>query len=69
MIQVFPVDAARLTLGPPQDIAWLAAPLTIDNMEGLAIRKEEGRTFIYLVSDDNFSPLQRTLLLKFELLP
>ena len=69
VIQVFPVDAARLMLGPPQDIAWLAAPLTIDNMEGLAIRKEEGRTFIYLVSDDNFSPLQRTLLLKFELLP
>ena len=29
---------------------------------------EGGRTFIYLVSDDNFSPLQRTLLLKFELL-
>lgn len=69
MIQVIPVDAARLAIGPPADIARLDAPLTIDNMEGLAIRHDGDRTFIYLISDDNFSPLQRTLLMKFELLP
>ena len=41
---------------------------TIDNMEGLDIRTErDGRTLIYLVSDDNFNTLQRTLLLVFEL--
>ncbi len=49
-------------------IAELRPPLTVDNMEGLAVRVEGDRTFLYIVSDDNFSPLQRTLLMKFELL-
>ncbi|MEQ9518923.1 MAG: esterase-like activity of phytase family protein [Parvibaculum sp.] len=41
---------------------------SIDNMEGLDIRTgPEGQTLLYLVSDDNFNPLQRTLLLVFEL--
>lgn len=41
---------------------------TVDNMEGIAIRTTpDGRTFVYVVSDDNFNPLQRTLLLMFEL--
>jgi hypothetical protein len=48
-------------------IARLAPPLTIDNMEGLSIERVEGRTILWIVSDDNFSPLQRTLLMKFEL--
>lgn len=40
----------------------------IDNMEGLAIRTSgEGETIVALVSDDNNSPLQRTLLLYFAL--
>lgn len=55
--------------GERTEIARLAHPLVVDNMEGLAIRKEGDRTFLYLVSDDNFMALQRTLLLKFELLP
>ena len=38
----------------------------IDNMEGLAVsRMEDGRTRITLVSDDNRSLFQRTLLLEF----
>jgi len=41
----------------------------IDNMEGLSIHHEDGRTVLTLISDDNFSFLQRTLLLEFELLP
>lgn len=41
----------------------------IDNMEGLSVHQEEGRTILTLISDDNFSFLQRTLLLEFELLP
>ena len=37
-------------------------------MEGIAIRRDSaGRTLIYLLSDDNFSFMQRTLLLMFEL--
>lgn len=42
---------------------------TVDNFEGLAVREERGRTFLYIVSDDNFSSNQRTLLMKFEVLP
>jgi hypothetical protein len=38
----------------------------IDNMEGIAVhRNVAGETIITLVSDDNFSVLQRTLLLQF----
>ena len=51
----------------PREVARLAPPLTVDNMEGLAVRKEGGRTFVYMVSDDNFNAVQQTLLLKFEL--
>lgn len=50
-------------------VARLLPPLTTDNMEGIAVVRAAGRTFIYLVSDDNFAGYQRTLLLKFELLP
>ncbi|WP_018700987.1 esterase-like activity of phytase family protein [Amorphus coralli] len=40
----------------------------IDNMEGLALsRDSHGRTLITLVSDDNRSILQRTLILRFRL--
>lgn len=40
----------------------------IDNMEGLSItRDDQGRTIITLISDNNFSLLQRTLLLQFSI--
>ncbi len=40
----------------------------IDNMEGLAVSTDEsGRAILTLVSDDNYSPLQRTLILQFAL--
>ena len=39
---------------------------TVDNMEGLAIhRGNNGETVLSLISDDNFSPAQSTLLLQF----
>jgi hypothetical protein len=42
----------------------------IDNMEGLAVnRTDAGEVLLTMVSDDNFSPLQRTLLLQFRLVP
>jgi len=38
----------------------------IDNFEGIAVHREaSGAVVMTLVSDDNFSPLQRTLLLQF----
>jgi len=40
----------------------------IDNMEGIAVhRGREGETVLTLISDDNFSAFQRTLLLQFTL--
>jgi hypothetical protein len=64
------VDAASIAAGRAlrgQEIAHLQAPLTVDNMEALSVTQESKRTIIWLASDDNFIPLQRTLLLKFEL--
>ncbi len=57
------------TLGRKRtEIATLRPPLTVDNFEGLALREEGGRVFLYIVSDDNFSSNQRTLLMKFEVM-
>jgi hypothetical protein len=40
----------------------------IDNMEGLSVhRNAGGETVLTLISDDNFSNIQRTLLLQFAL--
>jgi hypothetical protein len=42
--------------------------LNIDNMEGVAVhRAASGETILTLMSDDNFSALQRTLLMQFAL--
>jgi hypothetical protein len=50
-------------------LAVLSWPLTLDNMEGVAARRNPatGEILLYLISDDNFSRLQRTLLLVFAL--
>ena len=41
----------------------------IDNMEALGIhRNSAGETILTIISDDNFSPLQRTILLRFTLI-
>ena len=43
--------------------------MQIDNMEGLSVhRTAAGELVLTLVSDDNFSPLQRTILLQFKLI-
>ena len=60
--------AANRAALKPQEIARLEAPLTVDNFEGIAVRRgADGATFVYLISDDNFNPLQETLLLLFRL--
>jgi hypothetical protein len=64
-------DARSLRAGATierREIARLQPPLTVDNMEGVSVTVENGRTIVWLVSDDNFFPLQRTLLLKFALI-
>ena len=50
----------------PVEVARLLPPLTIDNLEAIDVRQNErGETLVYLLSDDNFSIIQRTLLLMF----
>lgn len=50
-----------------REIADFHAPITVDNMEALSVTRAQGRTIVWIASDDNFNPLQRTLLLKFAL--
>ncbi len=69
LVDLAPVLAGDLATPLPQRLlARLEPPLTFDNMEGLALRRHGGRSFVYMVSDDNLNSLQRTLLMKFELL-
>jgi hypothetical protein len=64
-------DVSRLAEGGTiegQEVATLESPLAIDNMEGLSITQENGRTIVWIASDDDFMRiLRRSLLLKFEL--
>jgi len=47
-------------------LATLRLPLSVDNFECLAVRPAAGdETFLYILSDDNQSDTQRTLLLQF----
>jgi hypothetical protein len=48
-------------------VARLTDPVIADNFEGIAIENHSGGTTIWIVSDDNFFPLQRSLLVRFEL--
>ncbi|HEY7810035.1 MAG TPA: esterase-like activity of phytase family protein [Allosphingosinicella sp.] len=48
------------------EIADLSRPLS-DNMEALSVAREGGRTVLWMASDNNYSSVQRTLLLKFVL--
>lgn len=76
---IWPLFTAKLSILDParierdglvtgEEIATLAPPLAVDNMEALAITRENGRTIVWLASDDNFgTPMQKSLLLKFAL--
>jgi hypothetical protein len=47
-------------------LARLVPPVSVDNMEGIAVVERAGRRFVYIVSDNNFQAIQRTLIMKFE---
>jgi hypothetical protein len=48
----------------------MAAPLTVDNFEGVAaVSRSDGGVRFYLLSDDNGDASQRTLLLAFDWQP
>ena len=56
--------------GKSRVLAELKSPLTVDNFEGIAaIRRADDGIRIYIISDDNFSSNQRTLLMAFDVIP
>jgi hypothetical protein len=71
--RVMRFEAADLRPGATihaKELAFLAAPYAVDNLEGLAATKgTRGETLLWLISDDNFNPLQKNVLLQFELVP
>ena len=62
-----PVKIKRDAIVSGEVIATLQPPLLVDNMEGLALTQEDGRTIVWLISDNNFNAIQRTILMKFAL--
>ncbi len=54
-----------------EELAIIAPPLNVDNMEGLAVvTGADGKVYLYVLSDDNYKrTVQRTLLMKFRLDP
>ena len=65
VILIDPAEIAADKVIVGREVARLASPLTVDNMEALSIEQVDGRTIVWIASDDNFSPLQRTILMKF----
>jgi hypothetical protein len=51
-----------------KELLKLEQPLAVQNFEAVAAQQTSKGTMIYIVSDDNYSPFQQTLLLQF-LLP
>ena len=72
-VRVMRMEAADVQPGAtakPRELARLVSPMVVDNLEGVAASKgPRGETLVWLISDDNFNPLQRNLLLLFELEP
>jgi hypothetical protein len=72
-VRVMHVEAAQLKAGATvkaEELAFLASPYPVDNLEGLSSsRGARGETLLWLISDDNFNPLQRNILMLFELAP
>ena len=80
-VSVFGGFAARLSVIPAaavvpgarfvgREIAVIAKPLPVDNFEAVTARAApDGSVLIYMLSDNNFSGMERTLLLQFRWRP
>jgi hypothetical protein len=70
-VHLMRLDAAAVAPGATLravEIATFGSSPTVDNFEGLAVRRDgRGRLLVYMVSDDNFKGFQRTLLMQFHL--
>lgn len=67
LVRIPPAALREGTVVEGTEILRLIPPLPVDNWEGVAATRWRGRTLVALVSDDNQSPLQRSMLLLFEL--
>ncbi|WP_428631272.1 esterase-like activity of phytase family protein [Sphingopyxis sp.] len=63
---VDPADIGKDAVVESQTIGRVPRPLA-ENYEGAAVTVEQGRTWLWLVADNNFNRWQRSLLLQFEL--
>ena len=66
IVAYLPIRNGRTRIVP---LATLARPLTVDNFEGVSALPHGRGWRLYLVSDDNFAPHQRTLLLALDWRP
>ncbi|MBI1339289.1 hypothetical protein GC169_03635 [bacterium] len=58
---------AGWTLGPTRELADMNVLFNIDNFEGIAAQvRDDGGVRLFIISDDNFSSSQRTLLMVFD---
>ena len=65
-LQVSPVDANG-EIGPARRLTLFGTDVTVDNFEGIAVQPVSAQTDrIFVISDDNFSSRQRTLLAVYE---
>ncbi len=74
VVWAWPTFTSLIAIGPPPQAGGVFAPETVlrldpaiprENYEGLALRpRGDGRIDVWLISDDNLSVIQRTLLAK-----
>ncbi len=70
LTQVSLNDEDEYELGESVELLSLKLPGVTDNFEGITVRRDEdGKIRLFIVSDDNFSPKQRSLLLIFNVVP
>jgi hypothetical protein len=68
LVRVAPGQLTAGAVVDGEELGRLEPPLVNDNFEGIATRPgPAGETLVYLISDNNFSSLQRTYLLLFAL--
>ncbi|MGE5517305.1 MAG: esterase-like activity of phytase family protein [Bacteroidota bacterium] len=64
LVQVAAADLRPGKVIEGRELFTLEPPYLVDNYEGIAVwPRRDGRLVAYLVADDNFSPLQATLLM------
>ncbi len=67
LVSIVDLPKTPRALAPIRAQLQLRPPQTVDNLEGVAaVSAPEGGLRLYLISDDNFSDKQRTLLLAFD---